>query len=73
MESHLAALDDDMWFVITDGPIKITKVVIFTDTTDGTSQTTAKPRSEWTAEDKKKNNLDNVAKDIMTKLLRTTC
>ena len=69
MQSHLAALDDDMWYVITDGPIKITKVILSTNTTEGTSRTTEKPRSEWSTEDKKKNNLDNVAKDIMYKTL----
>ena len=65
MESPLGALDDDMWYVITEGPIKITKTI----TSDGASQTTDKPRSEWTAEDKKKNNLDRIAKDTMFKTM----
>ena len=25
MQAHLAAQDDDMWYVITDGPMKILK------------------------------------------------
>ena len=69
MHSHLAALDDDMWYVITDGPIKITKVFPSTNVTEGSSQTMEKPGAEWTAEDKKKNNLDNIAKDFMHKTL----
>ena len=69
MQSHLAALDDDMWYVITDGLIKITKVVLSTNAAKGTSQVTEKPISEWNVEDKKKNNFDNIAKDFMHKTL----
>ncbi|XP_047314133.1 uncharacterized ABC transporter ATP-binding protein C825.01-like [Impatiens glandulifera] len=52
VHAHLAAIDDDMWFIITNGPIKIEKA-----------------RFEWTSDDKRKNNLDNVAKDILYKTL----
>ena len=69
MQSHLAALDDDMWYVITDGPIKITKVVLSSNAAEVVSQTTEKLRSGWSAEDKKKNNFDSVAKDFMHKTL----
>ncbi|XP_073067225.1 probable U3 small nucleolar RNA-associated protein 11 [Primulina eburnea] len=67
--AHLAAHDDDMWFVITDGPMKIMKVNTAMGTTEGAPQMIEKHRSEWTAEDKKKANLDNVAKYILYKTL----
>ena len=68
MKSHLGALDDDMWHVITNGPIKIMKAGTSTDA-EGGSQLVEKPRSEWTTEDKRKNNLDNIAIDSMHKTL----
>ncbi|XP_073154046.1 uncharacterized protein [Henckelia pumila] len=69
MQAHLSALDDDMWFVITDGPLTITKVNTAVALFGGSSQYIEKPRIEWTAEDKKKANLDNFAKDILYKTL----
>ncbi|XP_073016680.1 uncharacterized protein [Primulina eburnea] len=69
MQAHLAAQDDDMWFVITDGPMKIMKANTVVGVTEGAPQMIEKHRSEWTAEDKKKANLDNVAKDILYKTL----
>ncbi|XP_073024313.1 uncharacterized protein [Primulina eburnea] len=69
MQAHLAAQDDDMWFVITDVPMKIMKVNTDVGTTEGAPQMIEKHRSEWTADDKKKANLDNVAKDILYKTL----
>ncbi|XP_075479472.1 uncharacterized protein LOC142520362 [Primulina tabacum] len=69
MQAHLAAHDDDMWFVITDGPMKIMKVNTAVGTTEGAPQMIEKHRSELTTEDKKKANLDNVAKDILYKTL----
>ena len=65
IQAHLQALDDDMWHVITNGPMKITKVII----EDGESRTVEKPRIEWTADDKRKSNLDNMARDILYKTL----
>ncbi|MDQ9783054.1 hypothetical protein, partial [Serratia marcescens] len=60
--------DDDMWYVITDGPIEITKLA--PPTAEGGEQTAmAKPRANWTTEDKKKNNLDRVARDMLFKSL----
>ncbi|XP_073153101.1 uncharacterized protein [Henckelia pumila] len=53
MKTHLSALDDDMWFVVTDGPMKIMKV--------NTAIAITK--------DKQKANLDNVARDILYKTL----
>ncbi|XP_073136842.1 uncharacterized protein [Henckelia pumila] len=69
MQAHLSALDDDIWFVITDGPLEITKVNTAIALSGGGPQYIEKPRIEWTAEDKKKANLDNVAKDILYKTL----
>ena len=71
MQAHLAAQDDDMWYVITDGPMKILRPmkILKTNTalfiTEGAPQRIEKPREEWTTEDKRKSNLDNVAKDIL--------
>ncbi|XP_073049457.1 uncharacterized protein [Primulina eburnea] len=69
MQAHLAAHDDDMWYIITDGPMKILKVNKAAITTEGAPQMVEKHCSEWTSEDKKKANLDNVAKDILYKTL----
>ncbi|XP_073120672.1 uncharacterized protein [Henckelia pumila] len=69
MQAHLSALDDDMWFVITDGPLTITKINTAIALSSGGPQYIEKSRVEWTAEDKKKENIDNVAKDILYKTL----
>ncbi|KZV38544.1 hypothetical protein F511_20258 [Dorcoceras hygrometricum] len=69
MQAHLAAQDDDMWFVITDGPMKIMKANNAIAITEGAPQWVEKRRFEYTTEDKKKSNLDNVAKDIIYKTL----
>ena len=69
MQAHLAAQDDDMWYVITDGPMKILKTNTAVAITEGAPQRIEKPRDEWTTEDKRKANLDNVAKDILYKTL----
>ncbi|XP_073035308.1 uncharacterized protein [Primulina eburnea] len=58
-----------MWYVITDGPLKILKSNTVVAVTEGASQMVHKHRSEWTGEDKKKVNLDNVAKNILHKTL----
>ncbi|XP_075500151.1 uncharacterized protein LOC142538739 [Primulina tabacum] len=69
MQAHLAAQDDDIWYIITDGPMKILKVNTAAATIEGAPQMVEKHRSEWTADDKKKANMDNVAKDILYKTL----
>ncbi|XP_073300507.1 uncharacterized protein [Primulina huaijiensis] len=69
MHAHLAAQDDDMWDVITDGPMRILKANTAVAITDGERHRIEKPREEWTAEDKRKANLENVAKDILYKTL----
>lgn len=69
MQAHLAAHDDDMWYVVADGPMKIMKINTAIAVSDGAPQRIEKPREEWTTEDKKKANLDNVANDILYKTL----
>ncbi|XP_073121990.1 uncharacterized protein [Henckelia pumila] len=49
--------------------MKILKVNTTVAITGGEPQMVEKPRMEWTTEDKKKANLDNVAKDILYKTL----
>ena len=68
MQAHLSAHDDDKWHVITEGPIKMVKVIPSTEE-GGESRAIDKPRIDWTAEDKRKANLDAVAKDILFKTL----
>ncbi|XP_073286764.1 uncharacterized protein [Primulina huaijiensis] len=68
MHAHLAVQDDDMWYVITDGPMKIMKANTVVALIDGAPHL-EKPRDEWISEDKRKANLDNVAKDILYKTL----
>ncbi|KZV17462.1 hypothetical protein F511_42376 [Dorcoceras hygrometricum] len=65
MQAHLAAQDDDLWSVITDGPMTIMKINIVFATTDGAPEYVEKRRHEYTNEEKKKANLDNVARDIL--------
>ncbi|KZV15744.1 hypothetical protein F511_08940 [Dorcoceras hygrometricum] len=69
MQAHLAAQDDDMWFVITDGPKNKMKANTTMAITAGASQCIENTRMEYTPEDKKNANLDNVAKDILYKTL----
>ncbi|XP_073123640.1 uncharacterized protein [Henckelia pumila] len=69
MQAHLSALDDDMLFFITDGSLAITKINTSIALSGGGPQYIEKPRIEWADEDKKKANLDNVAKDILYKTL----
>ncbi|XP_073033715.1 uncharacterized protein [Primulina eburnea] len=69
MQAHLAAQDDDIWYIITDGRLKILKPNPAIAITEGAPQMLEKPRYEWTSEDKKKENLVNVAKDILYKTL----
>ncbi|XP_073137362.1 uncharacterized protein [Henckelia pumila] len=69
MHAHLSAQDDDMWYVITDGPMYILKVNTTVAISGGEPYMIERPREEWSAEDKKKANLDNMAKDILYKTL----
>ncbi|KZV22098.1 hypothetical protein F511_09111 [Dorcoceras hygrometricum] len=54
-----------MWFVITNGPMPILKVNTVFSIANGAPQWIEKPRQEWSSEDKKKANLDNVAKALV--------
>ncbi|XP_073122819.1 uncharacterized protein [Henckelia pumila] len=72
MQAHLAAQDDDMWYVITDGPLKIMNANTAVAISDCAPQMIGKPRSEWKNEDKKKVNIDNMDKDILYKMLDNT-
>ncbi|XP_073137617.1 uncharacterized protein [Henckelia pumila] len=54
MQEHLSAQDDDMWYVITDGPMNIMKANTVVVVTEGAPQMIEKPRAEWTTEDTKK-------------------
>ncbi|KZV06859.1 hypothetical protein F511_45657 [Dorcoceras hygrometricum] len=69
MQAHLAAQDDDMWYVIIDGPMKIMKANTTMAITAGAPQWIEKTQMEYTTYDKKKANLDNVAKEILYKTL----
>ncbi|XP_073061894.1 uncharacterized protein [Primulina eburnea] len=69
MHAHLAVQDDDMWYIITEGPMNMLKANTAVAITDGATHCIEKPIEEWTTEDKRKTNLDNVAKDILCKTL----
>ncbi|KZV52876.1 hypothetical protein F511_15025 [Dorcoceras hygrometricum] len=60
MQAHLAAMDDEMWNVITDGPLKIMKPNLAFSVSNGEAQFLEKARHEYTNDDKKKDNLDNL-------------
>ncbi|KAL6587807.1 hypothetical protein OROMI_000785 [Orobanche minor] len=66
MEVHLAAMHEEMIFVIQDGPIKTMKVNT-TARVEGQEHDVyvEKDRDQWTADDRKRANLDNVAKNTL--------
>ncbi|KAL8556056.1 hypothetical protein ACS0TY_003745 [Phlomoides rotata] len=65
MQAHLSAMNDEMWSIIEDGPIEIQKPNISNDQTTVTDQIIPKPKKEWTEDDKRRANLDNVAKNTI--------
>ena len=65
MQVYLEAQNDDLWNVITEGP---TKTSVTTPLEDD-SQMMVNPLYEWTAVDKKKAKIDNMAKNILYKAL----
>ncbi|KZV16742.1 hypothetical protein F511_41590 [Dorcoceras hygrometricum] len=69
MQAHLAAMDDEMWTVITEGPLKIMKPNLAVAVTNGEPRYLEKSRHEYTNDDRKKENIDNVARDILYKTL----
>ncbi|XP_031124231.1 uncharacterized protein LOC116026944 [Ipomoea triloba] len=70
MQAHLSAIHDEMWDVITGGPIKILQVKPNRIPTDPTSpEMIPKEKSLLTTEERTQVNLDNIAKDILYKAL----
>ncbi|XP_075494684.1 uncharacterized protein LOC142532252 [Primulina tabacum] len=69
MQADLAAKDDDMWYVITNRPMKIMKDNTAVALTDGAPHRIEKPCDERTTEDKRKSILNNIAKHILYKTL----
>ena len=69
MHAHLASINDEMWSVIEDGPIEITKVNTDAAVAAGAPQIVPKPKAEWTAEDRKRANLDNMARNVLYQTL----
>jgi hypothetical protein len=65
MQAHLAAMHDEMWSVIEEGPPEITKVNTDVAVAQGAPQIIPNPRSEWTIDEKKKANLDNIARNVL--------
>ncbi|KZV19813.1 hypothetical protein F511_34404 [Dorcoceras hygrometricum] len=68
-QAHLAAQDDDMWYVITYGPMKIMKANTAIAISDGAPQWVEKSRFEYTAEDKKKANQNNCSNSLGSEYL----
>lgn len=64
MQAHLAAMHDEKLNVILEGSLAIMK---FNPTTREVGSPThiSTPKKEWITGDGKRNNLDNVAKDIL--------
>ncbi|KZT76077.1 hypothetical protein F511_46898 [Dorcoceras hygrometricum] len=52
MQAHLAAQNDDMWEVMTNGPLKIMKANPAFAITGGAPEWIEKSRAEYTTEDK---------------------
>ncbi|XP_031112035.1 uncharacterized protein LOC116016007 [Ipomoea triloba] len=70
MQAHLSAMHDEMWDVITDGPIQILQVNPNRVATDPTSPAMIpKEKSLLTTEERTRVNLDNIAEDILYKAL----
>ncbi|KAL8556131.1 hypothetical protein ACS0TY_003797 [Phlomoides rotata] len=65
MQTHLLSMNDEMWSIIEDGPIEIQKPNTSNDQTTKTFQVIPMPKKEWTDEDKRRANLDNIAKNTI--------
>ncbi|KAL8462314.1 hypothetical protein ACS0TY_032573 [Phlomoides rotata] len=65
MHAHLSAMNDEMWSIIEDETIVIEKPNTSNDQTTKTVQDIPKPKKEWTVEDKRRANLDNIAKNTI--------
>ena len=69
MQVHLAAMNDEMWDVIQYGPIVIQKENSEHITNPDAPKYLPKARSEWNAEDRRRSNLDNQAKNVLYRSL----
>ncbi|KAL8473336.1 hypothetical protein ACS0TY_030240 [Phlomoides rotata] len=72
MQTHLFSMNDEMWSVIEDGPLVIEKPNTSNDQTTETVQVIPKPKNEWTDEDKRRANLDNIDKNTIYHTLDKT-
>ena len=69
MQVHLAAMNDEMWDVIQYGPIIIQKENPEHAHDPNAPRFLPKDRAEWNAEDRRRSNLDNQAKDVLYRSL----
>ena len=65
--TYLCSCNDDMCDIISDGPIKIYKVITrapgaIEETLDGYVE---KPKREWTPDERRRANLDNVGRNAL--------
>lgn len=61
---RMQALDDEIWEVIYDDQIEILKVNTTYLLSSIAPPYVSKSRSEWTPDNRKRNNLDNIVNDI---------
>ncbi|KZV13568.1 hypothetical protein F511_45270 [Dorcoceras hygrometricum] len=73
MQTHLAAQDEDMWSVITEGLMKIMKPNLAFAISDGEPQYLEKRRHEYTNEDKNKANMAMWPETFSTRHWTKTC
>lgn len=71
MQAHMEDLHYEMTDVLLEWPLVIMKVNPATRELDAQSHI-PKPKLEWTTEDRRRNNLDSVAKDILFKSVDDT-
>lgn len=73
MQTHLYALHNKMWDVITNRSVKIWMVNLAWSTLNPDApRYLEKSYQEWTNENRKRNNFDNIAKDILFKVVDET-
>lgn len=69
MQAHMFALYDKMCDVIIDELVQIMKVIIAFILDPNADKYILKPKIEWTLKDQTKNNLNNIAHDILFKFV----
>ncbi|XP_031095135.1 uncharacterized protein LOC115999425 [Ipomoea triloba] len=72
MQVHLSALRDEMWEVISNGPVEILNANTAFVLSPDAPQYIQKRKPEWTSNDRIRNNLNNIAKDILFKAVDDT-